>query len=65
MENQSIISDMSYQTAYEEYGDNLRIAAVSQFPDPSRRPPVLPFSESLFTKRNELTLGRYTCRSSR
>lgn len=29
MESQSILSDTSYQTAYEEYGDNLRIAAVS------------------------------------
>lgn len=30
MEAQSILSDTSYQTAYDEYGDNLRIAAVSQ-----------------------------------
>jgi hypothetical protein len=30
LNKKSILSDTSYQTAYDEYGDNLRIAAVSQ-----------------------------------
>lgn len=41
MESQSILSDTSYQT-YEEYGDNLRIAAVRllSLSLPPRAPPL-------------------------
>ncbi|POY72835.1 putative 3-deoxy-7-phosphoheptulonate synthase [Rhodotorula taiwanensis] len=46
MENQSIISDMSYQTAYEEYGDNLRIAAIEPLMQPALLRSEVPLSDS-------------------
>ncbi|BGP51484.1 hypothetical protein JCM10450v2_007426 [Rhodotorula kratochvilovae] len=45
MESQSILSDTSYQT-YEEYGDNLRIAAIEPLVQPALLKSEIPISDA-------------------